>query len=137
MANAIYAKALEAFGNGDISWRDDAFVAILVDTDVYAVDLANHDFLADIPSGARLAVSADLTGKTNVGGVLDADDAAFTGITVTDAEVAVLVQKVGALVESTSRLVAFLDTVSGLPLSITGGDATLRWSNGADKILKL
>jgi hypothetical protein len=54
VANAVYDKARNGFLRGDISWKNggDTFRAYLVDIQGgtgYTVDLANHEFLSDIP----------------------------------------------------------------------------------------
>ena len=38
---------------------------------------------------------------------------------------------------NTSRLIAFIDTATGLPVTPNGGDIVVEWSNGAVKIFKL
>jgi hypothetical protein len=38
---------------------------------------------------------------------------------------------------STSPLIALIDTATGLPVSTNGGDITVSWDTGANKILKL
>jgi hypothetical protein len=39
--------------------------------------------------------------------------------------------------ETTSPLIACLDSVTGLPITPTGADVLLHWDNGASKIFKL
>ena len=58
MANGLYDAARESFLNADIDWSVDDIRAILVDTGTYTVNLTTHNFLDDIPAGARIAVSA-------------------------------------------------------------------------------
>jgi hypothetical protein len=57
MANGLYDAARESFLNADIDWSVDDIRAILVDTGTYTVNLTTHNFLDDIPAGARIAVS--------------------------------------------------------------------------------
>ena len=40
-------------------------------------------------------------------------------------------------VESTSRLICNIDTATGLPCTPNGGDITVVWDSGANKIFKL
>ena len=35
------------------------------------------------------------------------------------------------------RVIAFIDTATGLPVTPNGGDITITWDNGANKIFKL
>jgi len=40
-------------------------------------------------------------------------------------------------VESTSRLIAWIDTGTNLPVTPNGGDITVQWDAGANRIFKL
>lgn len=136
MANALYDKGREKFLKGLISWDSDNIKAVLVNTDAgYAVDLANDEFLSDIAGGDRLATSGNFASKTTAAGVADADDITFSSLTVTDADAIVIYKDTGSA--ATSPLIAYIDTATGLPLTSTGGDATIVWSSGASKIFKL
>lgn len=135
MANALFDKGREAFLNGDIDWSNDDIRLILIDTADYTVDLVNHDALDDIPVAARVAVSASLSGKTATNGVADANDVTLTAVSGDQSEAIVLYKHTGT--ESTSVLIAYIDTATGLPITPTGGDLTLQWDNGANKIFKL
>jgi len=135
MANALYDKGREGFLDGSIDWDTDDIRCILVDAADYTVDLATHDNLDDIPAPARVAVSGALTGKTVAAGVADADDVTFASVTGDPCEAIVIYKHTG--VESTSRLIAYIDSATGLPVTPNGGDITTQWDNGADKIFKL
>lgn len=135
MANALYDNGRESFLRGEISWNSDDIKAILVDTGTYTVDLDAHQFLDDIPGGARVATSANLASKTTTDGVADAADVTFTAVTGATVEAIVLFQDTG--VEGTSRLIAYIDTATGLPVTPNGGDITVQWSAGADRIFRL
>lgn len=125
MANALYAKGRESFLKGEISWSADNIKTVLVDTATYTVDLANHQFLSDIPSGERVATSANLTAKTTTAGTADAADVTFSSVTGDQSEALVVYQDSGA--EGTSRLIAYIDTASGLPVTPNGGDISVQW----------
>ena len=135
MANLLYDKGREAFLDGGISWSSDDIRVILVDTDDYTVDSATHDNLDDVPAGARVATSGALTGKTVAAGVADGDDVTFTSVTGDQSEAIIIYQHTG--VESTSKLIAYIDTATNLPVTPNGGDITIQWDNGANKIFKL
>lgn len=135
MANALYDKGRQGFLDGSIDWDTDDIRAILVDTGAYTINLATHDNLDDIAGGARIAVSSSLTGKTATDGVADADDVTFTSVTGNSVEMIVLYKHTGT--ESTSRLICAIDTATGLPLTPNGGNVTVAWDNGANKIFKL
>lgn len=135
MANALYDLGREGFLAGDIAWDSDDIRAILVDTGAYTVNLAVHDNLDDITAGARIAVSAALAGKTTTAGVADANDVTFSAVSGATVEAIVLYKHTG--VESTSRLIAYIDTGTGLPVTPNGGDITVQWDAGTSKIFKL
>jgi hypothetical protein len=135
MANALYDKARESFLKGEINIPTDTIKTVLVDSGAYTVDLANHQFLSDIPSGARTATSGAMTSKTTAAGVFDAADVTLTAVTGSQSEYLVIYQDTGTV--GTSRLIAFIDTATGLPITPNGADETIVWDNGANKIFKL
>lgn len=135
MANALYDKARERFLMGQLDWLTDTIKVVLVDTGNYSVNLAAHEFLSDIPSAARVAISGALTGKTATGGVADADDVTIAAVSGPTVEALVIFKDTGD--PSTSPLIAWIDTASGLPFTPNGGDVTIQWDNGANRIFKL
>ena len=135
MANVLYAKGRQGFLDGSIDWDTDDIRAILIDTADYTVNLSTHDNLDDIPGAARVAVSGALAGKTVVDGVADANDVTFSAVSGDECEALVLYKHTGT--ESTSRLIAYIDSASGLPVTPNGGDIEVEWAAGASKIFKL
>lgn len=135
MANALFDKARQRFLEGQFNWNTDTIKAILVDTGTYTVNLSAHEFLSDIGTGARISVSGAFTGKTTAGGAADANDITFTSVTGASVEAIVIYSDTG--VDSTSPLIAFIDTATGLPITPNGGDIIVTWDNGANKIFKL
>lgn len=128
MANAIYDKFKQARMTADsnIDLENGDVRVILVDANDYTFSHA-HDFLDDIPVGARVATSSALTGKTVTDGVFDADNVTFSSVTGDQAEALVFYIHTG--VESTSRLVAYIDTgITGLPVTPSGSDITVSWN---------
>lgn len=135
MANALYDHGREAFLNGEVDWTDHDIKAVLVDTDDYTVDLVNHDFLDDIPAGARVATSSNFSSKTTTAGVADAADITFSSVSGDPSEALVIYRDSG--VEGTSQLIAYIDTATGLPVTPNGGDINVTWDSGANRIFKL
>lgn len=133
MANALYDKGREGFLDGSIDWDTDAIKCCLVDTGTYTVDLANHNDLADVTG--IVATSGNLTSKTVAAGVADAADVTFSAVSGSSVEAIVIYQDTG--VATTSRLIAYIDTATGLPVTPNGGDITIAWDSGANKIFKL
>jgi hypothetical protein len=135
MANALYAKGRQGFLDGSIDWDTDDIRLILIDAADYTVDLATHDNLDDIPAGARVAVSGSLASKTVTDGVADAADVTLPSVSGDPSEALVLYKHTGT--ESTSRLIAYIDTATGLPITPNSGDVVVAFDNGANKIFKL
>lgn len=135
MANSLYDAGRSGFLSGDIDWDANNIKVVLVDNGAYTVNLGSHQFLSDIPSGARIATSGNLASKTTTAGVADAADVTFTAVTGTSVESFVIYQDTGTA--TTSRLIAYVDTATGLPITPNSGDITLVWDNGANKIFKL
>lgn len=135
MANGLYDKAREAFLSTGINWSADNIKIILIDKTKYTVNLASDQFLSSIASLAQVATSAVLTGKTVTAGVADAADVTFPAVTGAACGAIVIFKDTGTA--STSALIAYIDTATGLPVTPNGGDITVAWDNGANKIFKL
>lgn len=135
MANALYSKGREAFLSGAINWASDTIKLVLVDTADYTVNISTHDNLDDIPSGARVATSGAFAGKSVTDGIADADDVVLSSVTGDVSEALVIFKDTGT--ESTSKLIAYIDTATGLPVTPGGGNITISWDNGANKIFVL
>jgi len=135
MANVLYEHGREGFLDGSIDWDTDDIRAILIDIADYTVNLATDDNLDDIPSAARVAVSGALTGKTVADGVADAADVTWSAVTGDQSEAIVLYKHTGT--ESSSRLIAYIDSATGLPVTPNGGDIEVQWAATADKIFRL
>ncbi|TXL71200.1 hypothetical protein FHP25_31315 [Vineibacter terrae] len=136
MANAIYPKFKEAVlkGAANVDLTTGTIKVALVDLADYTYNAA-HDFLDDVPVGARVAVGT-ITNPTVLNNIFDGDDVVLSLVTGDPSEALVIYKDTG--VEATSRLVAFLDTgVTGLPVTPNGGNITIAWDNGANKIFAL
>jgi hypothetical protein len=133
MASVVYPKAKEALLKGDLDLDGDVRI-ILVDVADYTYSAA-HDFLDDVLAAARVATSGALTGKTFTNGVFDADDVTLTAVTGDVSEAIVVYRHTG--VEATSNLIAYIDSATGLPVTPNGGDITVAWDAGANKIFAL
>ncbi len=136
MANKVYPKWKEALMQASANSALTGNVkAVLVDTADYTYDDA-HDFLDDVPSGARVSTSGNLGTKTYTLGVFDAADTSFTAVTGDQSEAIIIYVDSGA--EGTSRLVAYIDTsITGAPVTPNGGDINLAFDSGANKIFAL
>jgi len=138
VANALYTPfknsyLTQAANQVDFDAPDDVRL-ILIDVADYTVNLTTHDFLDDVPAGARVATSGNITVSVS-GATVDASDVTFTAVTGDPSEALVGYKHTG--VESTSRLIWYIDTATGLPVTPNGGDITVTWDNGANKIFTL
>ena len=134
MANSLYMKGIEALMKGQVDLDTDTIKVTLIDVADYTVDLAAHDFINDVPAGARVA-TATLANTTVTGGAFDADDVTFSAVTGDQSEALVIWQDTGN--EATSVLIYYGDTHTGLPVTPNGGDISITWSSGASKIFKI
>lgn len=135
MANAIYPKAKELALGAGLNLSAGTVKAQLVDLASYTYSAA-HQFLSDVPSGARVGAAVTLSSKSITNGVFDAADLNFTGLT-SAASIEALVLHVDTGVEGTSPLLLFIDTATGLPISAGSTGGTVTWDNGASKIFSL
>lgn len=121
MASALYPSFKALLLGGDIDLASDDIRAIIVDTADYTYSAA-HDFLDDVPAGARVAVSSALGSKTITSGVFDAADVTFSAVTGDSVEAIVLYKHTG--VDATSSLIAYIDGISVTP---NGGNIVASW----------
>ena len=135
MANTLYDYCRQRFLEAQINWMTDTVKVILVSTSAYTPQTAVHQYLSDISGSARIAGPVTLTSKTTTGGAADAADVTFTSVTGPSIEAIVIYIDTGT--ESTSPLVAFIDTATGLPITPNGGDIIVTWDNGVNKIFKV
>lgn len=132
MSNALYPKfkefLLDVLLTGTVKVQ-------LIDLGAYTYSAA-HQFLSDIPSGARVGAPVTLSGKAATNGVFDAADPTFAGLSGAPSLEAVLYY-IDTGVEGTSRLAYLMDTATGLPISAGATGGTLVHDNGANKIFSL
>lgn len=136
MANALYDAGRAAFLGADIDWLADNIKVTLVRG--YTPNTATHDFLDDVTGagGTLVATSGNLTSKTATAGVADAADITYS-LVGAGAACAHLVIYKDTGTPATSALIGVIDTATGLPVTPNGGDITVQWDNGANRIFKL
>ena len=131
MASAAYPKGIEGLMDGTIDLDTNDIRLILIDTADYTYS-SSHDNLDDVAAGARVAVSSALSGVTLTNGVFDATDVVLSSVTGDSSEALIFYKHTGT--ESTSRLIAYVDGISVTP---NGGQITIQFDNGANKIFKI
>lgn len=135
MANTLYDAARQRFLEAQINWMTDTIKVILVSTSAYTSQVGVHQYLSDVASSARIAGPVTLTSKATTGGAADAADCTF--VSVNGNSIGAIIIYVDTGVESTSPLIAYIDTATGLPITPNGGDIIVTWDNGTNKIFKV
>lgn len=131
MTKRVYPKYRKAAvsGGANVNWLLSGIKIVLIDTGAYTFDAA-HEFLSDVPSGARLSTSAPLSGKS-VGDdcSMRSDNTRFEGVTSVSAEGLLWIVDTGS--PATSRLIAFQDAdVVGLPVTPAGASYNVIMDSG-------
>lgn len=101
-------------------------------------------FMDTIGASGQVSTSAALASVTKTNGILDGADSVFTAVSNAGAPVqGVLLYQASAVTggadvaASAQRCIAWIDTATGLPVTPNGGDITVAWDNGTNKIFKL
>jgi len=131
MANKLYPKGKEHFATGGINFTGDNIKCILV-TSGYTPNFTTDEFLSVISGGNIVATSGNLASKSATLGVLNAAALVFTAVSGSTVTQVVMYKDTGT--SSTSPLLAYWDTATGLPVTPNGGDITLTWDTGSNKI---
>ena len=129
MANALYDHGREGFLDGSIDWDTDDIKMYLVDEGVDTIDLANDSANSAVTS--PVATSGNFGSKDVSAGVADAANVTFSSVTGAQSE------SLSIFSNTASRLICNIDTATGLPVTPNGGDITVQWDDGANKIFKL
>jgi len=142
MANSLFSPAREGFLIGEINWSTATIKAALVRS--YVLNTA-HKFVSDVTTagGEIVATTAALAGKTHTGGIADADDSTFGMVSTGSACNVILLYQSSAVGggadvgDTAQRLIAYIDSATNLPVTPNGGEITLAWSSGSDKIFRI
>lgn len=140
MANALFDPAREGFLAGEIDW-DTAVIKVAV-VRGYTFSAA-HKFVSDVTGagGVLHATSAALAGKTVANGVADATDVTLSSVAANASNHYLLVFQSSAVTggadvaAASQRVIAYLDTGTGLPVIPNGGDITVAWGNVAGTLI--
>lgn len=124
MANLLYPTYKNLILQAGLNLSSLTIKCVLIDTGAYTYSAA-HDFLDDVPAGARIGTAQTLGSKTFTAGVFDAADATFTALTGATCEAILIYNDTG--VEATSNLIALIDTATGLPLTPSGATEIVQW----------
>lgn len=131
MANALFAAYRTAVLSAPPNLSSATIKAMFVDHADDTPSTSADDFINDIASAARVPAIASCptlgtkTLGTVAAGVFDAADTTFSSLTGDQVESLILFEDSGT--ESTSDLLAYWDSATGLPLTPNGGDVTVTW----------
>ena len=142
MASALWDPGREGFLDGSIDWDTAVIKCALVRGYTFS---ASHKFVSDVTGagGTLVATSAALTSKTVTSGVAYAADVTFASVVSGAAIPALIIFQSsavtgGADVAATAqRLIAYIDTATGLPVTPNGQNITVAFDSGANRIFKL
>jgi len=142
MSNALFNPGREGFLAGEIDWDTAVIKVALVRG--YTFNAA-HKFVSDVTgaSGVLHVTSAALASKTVTDGVADAADITYTAVSSNASNHSLLVFQSSAVTgggdvaASAQRLIAWIDTGTNLPVVPNGGDVTVAWDSGANRVFKL
>ena len=142
MASQLFDAGREGFLAGEIDWDGAVIKAALVRGYNFS---ASHRFVSDVTNagGSLVATSGALTGKTISAGVADAADVSFAAVPTGAAIPALIIFQSSAVTggadvaASAQRLICYIDTATGLPVTPNGQAINLAWDNGSNRIFKL
>lgn len=133
MANTTYPKGGEKILGSAIDFISDTIKVALVSSG-YTFS-SSHEFVSDL-GATRIATDKELLNKSVAGGVLDGDDLSYGAIAPGSTIKAMVIYKDTGNA-STSPLLFYFDTVTGLPASTNGGVITVPWGNDVKKIARI
>jgi hypothetical protein len=143
--SALYGLGRNKFARGETLWKPagDTIRVCLIKT-AYAVQIDTHEFFTSLGAnvvgnggGATRADCPQLTLIDPVLGVCDGNDVTLTAVPGAVGQCSYIGIFKDSGVDGTSPLLAFIDVATGLPVTPNGGDITIQWDNGANKIFKL
>ena len=135
MANAIFPLAKQAFLSASINFTSDTIRVALLPTSA-TFNSANQFYSSY--SGSVIGSPQQITSPTVTNGVFNGASVTFTAVASGSTVGALLIYK-DTGTTTTSPLVAWIDTGSGGAISVptNGGNITVTWDTGANKIFAL
>jgi hypothetical protein len=132
MANKWYPKGLQHFAQGDVAFLTDTIKVALIAT-AYTFS-ASDEFVTAL--GANIVARSSALGtKTTTNGVLNAASPVISAVTGSTVSYVVLYKDTGS--DATSELLVYWDTGTGIPLTPNGGDVSVNFDTGPNKIAAL
>lgn len=141
MSNALFDPGREGFLLGEIDWDTAVIKMSLVRGYTFS---AAHKFVSDV-TGASGVLHATVTlgSKTGTSAVADAADATFTAPAANAGSHSLLIYQASAVTggadvaASAQRLIAWIDSYTGLPVVPNGADISVVFPSDSNRIFKL
>jgi hypothetical protein len=139
----MFNPGREGFLAGEIDWDTAVIKSSLVRGYSFS---AAHKFVSEVTGagGTLVATSGALASKTVTDGIADAADVTHSAVAAGAAVTGIIIYQASAVgggadvASSAQRLIAWIDTATGLPVTPNGGDISVAWDNTAGvKIFKL
>jgi hypothetical protein len=134
MSNGLFANYRNQALIGNFNWTSVPMNVYLIYVTDYTANLATDQHFSAVAGGAIVA-TASLSGASASGGVANASNVTFSAVTGSQVGAILIAEYTGN--PSTDRLVAWIDTASGLPLTPNGSDILIQWDTGANKVFAL
>ena len=137
MANFLYKKAKQAILNGEINFTSNNLKLLIIDKTYYTPNENTDQYVSDIPANAIKKRSNNIQNVTNSLGVIDANDTSIGDYSGDFFDALAMYVDTGS--DSTSKLIFFIDSSSGLPFGVSGSvtPITIIWSDSDNKILSI
>ena len=133
MASVLFDPGREGILDTTITMTGDVRVMLVKSAYTFS---AAHKFLSDITAGNDNCRAAALASKTYTSGVFDAADTSLTTTSAVACNALVVFQHTGT--DSTARVIAYIDTATGLPFTPAASQTiNVVFDNGSNKIFKL
>jgi len=131
--NLVYPSYKEGLLGADVDWAVDRMKAVAIG-EGYVLDVASDpgdQFLSDVPAGARMQTSDVLVSKTTTLGVAGAASVTFRNV---NRKIEAVVVYIEGDTDAASRLVAYINTATHLPVHPYGTDAVVSWPAGIFRV---
>lgn len=146
MTNVLFDPGREGFLLGEINWSATPTIKCSL-VRAYTFSAA-HKFVADATgAGAVLIATVALTGRSGGSGIANASSpvvytavAAQPGNASATSMLIFMSSAVGGgadVAASAQRLIGYIDSATNLPVIPNGGDISISWDTGSNKIFKL
>lgn len=143
MADALHDPGREGFLDGTVSYLTPTIKMALVRGYTF---VASHKFVSDLVTagGTLVSTSAALATKTATAGVANATSpVTFTSVPTGAACTSLIIFQSSAIgggadvATTAQRLIAYIDSATGLPVTPNGANITYAIDAGANKLFKL